>query len=176
MARCSQKKSPVEATRALRLDRHAEQRPLTIGSVQSLILVNASGSDLSNIHLGNSGEQQYLASAKKGTGEKRGFVLDAEDSLVERIDSEVDTSITAKKSKVRDIKARSSSAPQRYRALAGLGAILIGGFVVWVGKDSTSTTMNVDAFGTKWSLVTAVPGVALAFIGMLILVLPSRKD
>jgi len=154
------------------LDVAAQRRPITFERVEQMYVLNSHSSDLSNIRMGYGGPGQ-LASKKKTS--RSGFILEAEDASIEGVDAEGDADIRAKRSQVRDIKARKSTEPQRLRAIGGVAAIVLGAVVVALGRESASTTMNVEGIGTKWSLVTTVPGLVLAFIGAIALVVPSRK-
>jgi hypothetical protein len=157
------------------VDLAADQRPVTIQHIDALYLVNANQSDLSHINLGH-GAEARLASKKEDSGDTSGgFELDADGSTVERVAVEGTGRLRAKNSKVRDINATKSTAPQRWRSIGGVAAVILGSLVVAYGREAASTSMGIEAMGTRWSLVTTIPGLAIVMLGAVILALPSRK-
>lgn len=138
--------------------------------------MNANQSDLSHINLGHRAETNQVASKKKETdGASGGFKLDAEGSVIERVEIEGAGDIRARGSLVRDVAATKSTSPQRLRSYSGFAAIVLGGILVAAGGTADPTSLGIKVMGTNWSLVTTIPGLAIALMGVVILALPSRK-
>jgi hypothetical protein len=162
----------------LRLDRNAEPQPITVQRIEhigTLNMINANGSDLSQIMFGSPGETNYVA--KKEQARNDGLELDADGSTLQNVDTEGRAKIRAKDSKLKNIKHRASSGPQRIKSIGGVAAIFVGGALVAFSHESGSpTSFSASAFGTKWSLVTGVPGIVIALFGVLVLVFSRGKE